>query len=448
MLKNKTSRIISFVLAIMTLVSLISFCANAACNYQTNAFDILTASKYAKTYTISTTGRTIPYTSKYLSTRGTTNGASNSAYIDNAADEIYLMDVGTTNGKTWAYVSYPVSSGRRNAYIYLSAISNAAYNSKHLYYASSLGKFYCSPRKGGSTSSSYYVDSGDKVYVVYAGSTSGTNVQILYPISNGKWRLGWCKYSDAEKYLDGTSSNNLATYTGYVNTSSAPLVLRKSASTSSQALANMPKGSTLTVLDNKQKTNGFYHVKYNGMTGYASASYITFTRTSSTQSSSSNTSSGSYSIQGNILTVKGVKMSEYPIGSKFENCNYANVNGNRVYTGAKQCYGYACYIEHKLYGHCWHTANNRFPNLTGSENVIPKTTSHLKSLITSAGVGAHLRTRSGHSMVLIGYSDSGFTVADANAKGTNVVDVRTYTWSSYLQSQFGQSGFSFIEIHK
>lgn len=57
------------------------------------------------------------------------------------------------NGKAWGYVSYPVDSRRLNAYVYLSVNSPASYNSKHLYYASLSGKFYCASRKGNSTSS-------------------------------------------------------------------------------------------------------------------------------------------------------------------------------------------------------------------------------------------------------------------------------------------------------
>lgn len=278
---TNTKRVIAIILVLVTLGTLFSTFAHAASTV--NAFDVPTSSKYAKVYTLSSSGTTIPYTSKTLSTRGTTTRASSTAYIDNASDELYLFDVGKTNGKAWAYVSYPTSSGRVKAYIPLSAISNASYGSNHLYYASSCGKFYCSPRKEGSTSSSYWVDKGDTVYVFAAHSKSGNNVQIMYPVGNGStWRIAWCAFNDAVNYLDGanetTTSTSSKIYTGYVNTASAPLVLRKSASTSAKALTNMPRGASLTVLDNKAKTNGFYHVIYQGQTGYASASYITFSK--------------------------------------------------------------------------------------------------------------------------------------------------------------------------
>ncbi|MBQ8509512.1 MAG: peptidoglycan DD-metalloendopeptidase family protein [Clostridia bacterium] len=64
---------------------------------------------------------------------------------------------------------------------------------------------------------------------------------------------------------------------GYVNTSSASLNLRKSASTSSSVIAKMPKGSQVTVYGSA--VNGFYKVSYNGIVGYASAQYIAFSST-------------------------------------------------------------------------------------------------------------------------------------------------------------------------
>ena len=118
------------------------------------------------------------------------------------------------------------------------------------------------------------------------------------------------------------NTTTATTYTGYVNTSSAPLVLRKSASTSSSALANMPKGSSLKVLDNKAKKNGFYHVTYNGITGYASAQYITFTKPTTTN----DTTSGSFMIP----------MKSYNMTNGFG--NYANFMRNTYYKGEVRAY--------------------------------------------------------------------------------------------------------------
>lgn len=199
-MKNSVKKIISIALVLITVLSIFTITASAA---STKAFDILTTSKYAKTYTLSNSGKTIPYTSKYLSKRGTvTYGASSTSYIDNKADEIYIMDVGCTSGKYWAYVSYPTSSRRVNAYIYLSALTkNNGSHSK----VTSKGKFYCSLREGSSNSSSYYVAKGDTVYLV---ATSSSKYQIMYPISGGNWRLAWCNKSDYQKYCTTAPASN------------------------------------------------------------------------------------------------------------------------------------------------------------------------------------------------------------------------------------------------
>lgn len=380
-----SKKIISILLVVVTLFSICAFSVSAAT--KVNAFDVLTSSKYAKVYTISKSGKTIPYTSKYLSTRGTTSGASSSAYIDNASDELYLMDAGITNGVAWGYVSFPIGSGkRRNAYIKLSAITGANYGNSHTYYASSKGKFYCSPRKGGSTSSSYYVDSGDKVYLLYTSSSSGTYCQIMYPVSGNKWRIAWCTYENVKTYLSGVSSSSA-------------------------------QQKALQSLLNRLKNNG----------------------------------SSSYSVSNNIVTLKGVELYEYPIGSKVPSSSYYfNVNGKSTYVGATQCYGFACYCEMKLYGSCYHTNSSHFPNLSGSVNVKPNA-SELKSLITRAGAGSHLRTKSGgkngHSMIIANVTSSGFTVIDANANNDCKVELRTYTWEGFLNSYFGRSGIRWIEYH-
>lgn len=204
-------RALSLLLVMVTLCSVIAIPALAA---STTGFDILTSSNFAKTFTLSSSGKTTPYTNSNLSTRGTvTYGASSSSYIDNAADELYILDVGSTNGTYWAYVSYPTSSGRVKAYISLSAITsnNAGHNK-----TTSTGKFYCSLRENTATNSSYYVATGDTVYLV---ATSSSKYQILYPISNGKWRLAWCSASDYQKYCGSTGNSGNPVTAIHISTS-------------------------------------------------------------------------------------------------------------------------------------------------------------------------------------------------------------------------------------
>lgn len=186
--------------------------------------------------------------------------------------------------------------------------------------------------------------------------------------------------------------------------------------------------------------------------------YNKYSKTEKTTSSAVDTgyktasnTSKKYSVNKNVLTLNGVKMSEYPIGSKYSSNYYANVNGKTVNVGAGKCYGYARYIQTKLYGSCWYTNKKAFPNVGGSEDVYPSADGY-KKLITKAGIGAHIRTLPlssgwGHSMIVIDITSDGFTIADANAEGTNIVDIRTYTWKDYAKSQFGKAGLEYIEVY-
>lgn len=186
-----TKRIICLLLAIATVCSL---CIGSASAASTAPYDGLSSSKYARVYTLATSGKVIPYTNQHLTDRGTVNGKSSSAYIDCAADELRVFDVGETNGKYWAKVSYPITgkSTRRTAYIHLSDITA----NTHAIQRTSTGKFLCAPRKDSAISSSYYVAKGDQVWLL---AVSGSRVQIMYP-AGSVYRIAWANKSDFEKY--------------------------------------------------------------------------------------------------------------------------------------------------------------------------------------------------------------------------------------------------------
>lgn len=154
----------------------------------------------------------------------------------------------------------------------------------------------------------------------------------------------------------------------------------------------------------------------------------------------------SYSVSKNVVTLKGVRLSEYPIGSKVPSSSYYfKVNGKSKYMGATQCYGFACYVQTKLYGSCAHY-NSHIKNVPGSKcsPYIRPTVSKFKSLITTAGVGAHIRTGSGHSLIVASINSNGLTIIDANANWDCKVSLRTYKWKDFLSSY---PTFQFIEYY-
>lgn len=197
---TRKTRFITMLCAVLMLLSL--FMANASAS--DSAFGNVSTSKYAKVFTLNSSGRTIPFTNSSLTTRGTvTYGASSSSYIDNASDEIYICGVGVTNGKQWAYVSYPTSTRRVYAYVPLEALTTAGTYGHAS--AVSTGKFYCAKRQGGAASTSYYVDRGDKVYLL---ARSGGWCQLMYPTSGGLWRIAFAKEADVDRYCSFSANNS------------------------------------------------------------------------------------------------------------------------------------------------------------------------------------------------------------------------------------------------
>ena len=376
-MKKSITKILSIVLVILTVFStnIIGLTASAA---SISAYDILTTNKYAKVYTLASSGRTIPYTSKYLSNRGSvTYGKSSTAYIDNKTDELYLFDVGVTNGKYWAYVNYPVGSKRAYAYIPLSAITGN--NGSHEKTVST-GKFYCSPRKGVSTSSSYYVAKGDTVYLL---ATSGSNYQILYNVSGNIWRIGWC------------SKNNYTTY-----------CVKKVVST--QASNNVVKSNKISFNYSANKTgyttSNAANLKINGTGISVGSTCYTYT------------SNGYYKTIKDTYGYTFVK-----VGSK-----YVNVNG-------WQCCAYARYIQYLLYG-SHEFGNSKFVDVEGANG--RATAASIKKWVNQAGVGAHIRSTRPHSLIVIGIDSNGFYYTDSNVSGANQIRVGYYTWQGFADSNY------------
>lgn len=203
--KRAFKKTISLILAFAVIFSTLAMSSLSVSAANTTAFSKITSSNYAKTYTLSNSGRTTPYTTSSLTYRGSeTYGKSSTAYIDNAADELYVLKVGQNSSGIWyAKVSYPVSNNKRAvAYIPLSAISKNNCGSSSAVTAT--GKFYCAPRKTSSTSSSYYVNKGEGVYLI---ATDGDKYQIMYPNSSGKYRIAWCSKSNYNKYCATSNSS-------------------------------------------------------------------------------------------------------------------------------------------------------------------------------------------------------------------------------------------------
>ena len=106
-------------------------------------------------------------------------------------------------------------------------------------------------------------------------------------------------------------------------------------------------------------------------------------------------------------------------GTKSDNGRY--YNGYSL--GATQCFGFARWCQYKLFDNTRYSNSTAYYNLSVNDvSDIPAgqlTPEKLKTMITAAKPGAHLRThsvsgKSAHSMIITEITDTGFSIVHAN----------------------------------
>lgn len=147
----------------------------------------------------------------------------------------------------------------------------------------------------------------------------------------------------------------------------------------------------------------------------------------------------------------------YATNEKYCNCKCTAKIGNKTYRlGSIQCLGFVRYVQSALYGTNSYMSGKSFKR-TGSVSASKLTADKVKSMITNAGVGAHIRTGSSkHSMIVSEITGDGFTVIQCNGSNNNNyksyakcrIGTTKYTWKSYKNSTYGKRGISFIETYK
>lgn len=276
------------------------------------------------------------------------------------------------------------------------------------------------------TSVSGWIYANDEI-IVY--TVTGRYSYVAYPTARGM-RKG---YIPTSAILLSTGGSTYRNTVGNFNTYKRVGGAKYGTST---------KGDSVTILG----TSGSYtQIKYSVVSGYKYAFALTSDINRCVKGVGQNNSS-TYRVSGNLLIVNGKAMNDYRIGAKYTNSNYAIINGRRVYMAGSQCCGYARYIAYKLYGCHDKSAPSKFRNVSGYVAAGKLTTSKLKSAVTTAGVGAHMRTNGRqHSLSIIGVTDSGFTITDANSDGRLTIRVANYTWSSYVNSTYGKRGLLYIK---
>ena len=162
----------------------------------------LTASKYAKVYTLENKRYYGLYSNTALTSR-----ISNTAWTGES-DEIWITGVGVnSSGVAYARIKYPVGSSRITAYMSLrdtfvpGTVTDSARTAVKRYYG-------LSSRRASAANSSYGIDPGDLVYLL---TVDNGWCQVLYPTSTSQWRIAWMTeqaYHEAIDDDDDDSNND------------------------------------------------------------------------------------------------------------------------------------------------------------------------------------------------------------------------------------------------
>ena len=148
---------------------------------------------------------------------------------------------------------------------------------------------------------------------------------------------------------------------------------------------------------------------------------------------------------GSYFTDNGMPCTDHGTGvCGWENEELCNCKAfhNGVSLKAVQCYGYARYIYYNCFDDIGLSDSNKSSNL-GSLEKGTVTEESFKALIQRAKPGAHLRVQyikanrysvSTHSMIILDWNESGFSVCEANADGKCGVSVRKFDYTSFVSS--------------
>lgn len=169
-------------------------------------------------------------------------------------------------------------------------------------------------------------------YFTLTNVASGLNIDTYGSTTIGDYVRLW--YPDGSAEQDFIITDYVTDMTGTVKTKST--VRFRASAPSGTTLAFMPNGATVTILDNGKTVSGFYHINYNGMTGWASADYITINSTNSGTSTNATRSITSVLYGGNggrlSCAYDGYVTLRQQYGYRHEGIDFVNYSGASVYS--------------------------------------------------------------------------------------------------------------------
>lgn len=260
--------------------------------------------------------------------------------------------------------------------------------------------------------------------------------------------FGISESRNAVSKISSGSSSGSKSYQAYVKTNgNNRLNVRSSASTSASVVAQLPNGSSVTVLQEVNAT--WANISFSGGSGFVSRQYLTTTAPSSAPSGS--TEAQKITARLNAMQNGTYGSGAYKVGTKYTGA-YAN----------EQCKGFAKKIHMDLFGYNIGSTKAKPNNyqisiggnsrLVGSlTNLSGKANSSVQSLFAGARPGDFIQVRrshgGSHSMIFMSSNSSGVTVYECNVDGCNGIQTATYSWSQFRSSNQAVSVYTAVNYY-
>ncbi len=152
------------------------------------AIPSISGSMFIKTFGLSTANNTPVFTNAYLNQQGTSSPYRAYNALIYASDEIYVYAM----NNTYALISYPTSSGRKQGYVRTSSLT---YNNFSQNALRSRNRINTYTRPGGGSYGAIY--NGDSVWTV---ARSGNYTQVVYP-AGSVYKMAWITNNDYNNYI-------------------------------------------------------------------------------------------------------------------------------------------------------------------------------------------------------------------------------------------------------
>ncbi len=155
------------------------------------AIPSISGTRYIKTFGLSTANNTPVYTNARLNQQGTSSPFKAYNALIYASDEIYIFAM----NNTYALISYPTSSGRKQGYVRTSSLTVNNFSQNPLKSHNGNRVFTTYRRPGGPSYGS--ISNGDSVWTV---ARTGNYTQVVYPTGN-TYKMAWITNSDYNNYV-------------------------------------------------------------------------------------------------------------------------------------------------------------------------------------------------------------------------------------------------------